>query len=433
MKNIKIIKFIIIGAFLFLLAYINKERIPVPVELKTFDFIMSSGIDIIISDNAGSSNDNSVSVSYISSEDINQESEKPNANKNIFNVKAATFNKATEQLQSLTNKSLNDSHLEYILIGEATAKENLGYLIKHYSKSPSVRLDASMFVTKDMTSEKFIEKILTSEVDVNARINTLLNDKTQISSTIKKNLKDLLQIFYSKDKTGLIPVLETVESPIKNVDENSDDSNNSDDTHSNDSDNTDNTESSDESSEKKYTFRFYGLGIIKDGKLTDYLESSLVRSYIVLTKNLRCTDIEIIDEKGDLSAFPVKSSQNKISFAFDGENPNKPSKVIFNINIDTNFDETTAAEKILTDENIPILNEYQSEVIKSEIEKIIEKSKETGADFLNIGRTFSIQHPYKWHFIEKDWNNIFKNLDCEINVETRIKRYYNINSYETIG
>ena len=50
MKKIKIAKFITISVFLFSLGYTNKDRIPVPTELKTLDFITSSGIDIKLSD-----------------------------------------------------------------------------------------------------------------------------------------------------------------------------------------------------------------------------------------------------------------------------------------------------------------------------------------------------------------------------------------------
>jgi spore germination protein KC len=404
-----IAKFIIIGAFLFVLIYSNRDRIPVPTELKTFDFITSGGIDIKFDDNRNSGN---FSVSYISSEEIGGDNTgKSNDNKNLLNVKSNTLNSAIEQLQGLTNKSVKDSHLEYILIGDETARENLGYFIKHYSRSPSIRLDVDTFITKDMTSEKFIEKALTSEMNINARIDAILKDKTQVSSLTKRNLKDLLQIFYSNGKTGLLPVLEIVESPIKNDNKDKDDS-----------------ENNENEDDKKYTFGFYGLGIIKDGKLVDYIEKDLVRSYIILTKNLQSGDIKITDEKGYLSTFTVKSSNNKISFECD--NDGKPVKAVFDINIDVNFDETFAREKILTDENIPVLNNLQNEVIKSEIEKIIAKSKETGADFLRLGETFAIQHPYKPHRIKDDWNNVFQDLEYDIRVSTVIKRYYNINAYD---
>ena len=111
--KIKTIGYIITGVFLFFLAYINKDKIPMPEELKTFDFIISSGVDIDL--NLG---DESFSISYISSEESEEENNKSNANKNIFNVKSDTMNNTFEKLQSLTNKSMNDSHLEYLLIGE---------------------------------------------------------------------------------------------------------------------------------------------------------------------------------------------------------------------------------------------------------------------------------------------------------------------------
>jgi len=383
----KTIKFIITGAFLFFLILINKDKLPMPVELKTFDFIISSGIDIDLN----SSNSNKFSISYISSEETEDKDNKSNENKNIFNVKSDTMSRTTEKIQSLTNKSLSDSHLEYILIGENTAKENLDYLIDYYSRSQTVRLDVKAFIIKDMTSEDFIEKVLTSKINADARLDGLANNKNQISSMTNINLKDIMQIFYSKDKTGFIPVLAIKESPVK-----------------------------DENKEKKYTFEFYGLGILKDGKLTEYLPYSLVRIYLILTKTLKMTDIEITDENDEynnLYVFSITDSKKKISFEFDEFNI--PEKIIFNINIDTNFKETTSKNKKLTNEDINKLNELQSDKIKSEIEEIIEISKKINVDFLNIGEILSVQHPYKWQNIKDDWQNIFTNLDYEINVSVR--------------
>jgi hypothetical protein len=153
-----------------------------------------------------------------------------------------------------------------------------------------------------------------------------------------------------------------------------------------------------------------------------------VRSYIILTENLKTGNIEITDANGNLSTFAIKSSNNKISFENDDDG--KPVKVNFDISIDVNFDETFAREKILTDENMPVLSELQNQVIKSEIEKVIAKSKETGADFLRIGETFAIRHPYKYYHVRDNWSEVFQGLEYNINVNTTIKRYFNINAYD---
>ena len=384
----KTIKYILIAAFLFFLAYMNKDKIPTPVELKTFDFIISSGIDIDLN-----SNSNKFSISYISSEETNDKDNKSNENKNIFNVKSDTMNSTIKKIQNLTNKSLSDSHLEYMLIGEETAKNSLDYLIDYYSRNQTVRLDVKMFITKDITSEDFIEKILTSKINVDARLDGLVNNKSQLSSIAKKDLKDIMQLFYSKEKNGFIPALSVKESPVKSE-----------------------NEEENESEEKKYTFEFYGLGIIKDGKLTEYLPHYLVRSYFILTKNLKMpdTDIEITDENNNLYVFSVKNSKNKTSFKFDEYN--NPKKVIFNISLETKFIETNSKNK-----NIENSNNLQSDKIKSEIEEIIEISKNSNADFLNIGEILSVMHPYKWHDIKDDWQDIFKNLEYEINVSVQSK------------
>lgn len=411
--KINTVRFILLAAFLFSLMYFNKEKIPRPQELKTFDFILSSGIDIKLDDSDNKNNE--FSISYISREINDSEENVQNANKNLFNVKANTLNKAYDKLHNLTNKSLNDSHLEYILLGEETAKENLAYFIDYYSRSASVRLCVNAFITKDMKSEDFIQKILTSKIDADAKLDGIVNNKNQLSSMTKTNLKDIMQIFYSDNKTGLIPALSVRESPIKNTKNSKENKQNE-----------ENDENDDkEKEEKNYTFEFDGLGIIKDGKLTEYIPQYLVRSYIILTGTLTITDIEITDENGDLVVFSVKNSKNRVYFEFDDFNV--PKKVIFDINIDTQFDETTSKKDIFSSDNIDKLNKLQSDKIKSEIEKITELSKKTNADFLNIGKCLSVRHPYKWHDIKDDWSEIFKNIDYEINVNAKMKRMQNTN------
>jgi len=381
--KIKVIKFTIITIFLLSFAYVNKDKIPMPKELKTLEFIITGGVDI---DRKTSDKNNMFSISYIGSEGSANEADKSNENKHIFNVKSDTMNKTVEKLRDLTNKSINDSHLKYMLIGEETAKNSLEYFIDYYSKNSNIRLDVYTFITKDMTSEEFIKKILTSQIDVNARLDGFVNDKTKISSMTKKNLKDIMQIFYTKEKTGLLPVISIKENPVTNAVDN-------------------------EKNENQYTFEFFGLGIIKNGKLIDYMPYSLVKPYLILTKSLKMTDIEIKDEKNNLYVYTIKNSNTQTIFKFDKSDI--PKKVIFNINLETELIESSSKEK--SDKN----NKLQSEKIKEEVEEVIKLTKKTNADFLNIGEILSIRYPYKWHTIKNDWQNIFENIEYEINVSVK--------------
>jgi len=419
-------KFLVIGTFLFILAYSYRDSIPVPTELTTLDLVTAGGVDI-----SEENEKEFFSLSYLSGESGG--SAVGNEDKDVINVKSHTFSSAIEQMQSVTNRTMKDSHLDYILIGEETARGNLSYFIQHYARSPSVRFDAHIFITKSMSAEEFFEKALTSDISVNARVDTILRDRTQISSFVKRNLKDLLQIYYSKEKTGLIPVLEIVESPIdddgagrgNDEDEDEMDENSEEDEGGDEEDEAANDDISDDA--KAYTFAFGGLGIIKDGKLVGFIEKELVRAYVILTQNLTTGTIEVTDEDGVLSTFGIKSTNRKISFQTDERGI--PVKVRLDIGVDVNFNETLAHEQILTDENIPILNELKNEAVKSEIELLIAKSKETGADFIGIGDAFAMRHPYKFHHIRDDWREIFLDLEYDIYVGSTLLRYFNINAY----
>ena len=393
--KLKIIKFILIFVFLFALAYANRAAMPYPVELKTLDFIVSNGVDIDLN---AANNQEKCSISYITGEQ-DDGGQNTNKGKKLFNIKSDTLFGTIEKLQSITNKSLSSSHLQYVLIGEKTARENLEYFTKNYSKLSKIRLDVNIFAVKDLTSEEFLKKALTSDIDINDRLDGIVNDREQLSYLTKKNLKDLLQLTYDKTHTGVIPVLHIIESPEQE----------------------DKGELG-EKEDKSYTFGYYGLGIIKNGKLTDYLPVELVRAYLIATKSVKNTAIEL-----EALLFQIENTENKISFEFD--KANNLLKAIFQINIDSSYveanDQENQNDTAIDNSRLESLNAMQSDVIKGEIEKLISVSKKLGTDFLGIGEILSMQHPYKWHSIEKGWDNIFKNLDYEINISVKTQRYYN--------
>jgi hypothetical protein len=299
----------------------------------------------------------------------------------------------------------------------------------------------NVFVVKDFTSEEFFKRVLTSDIDIDERLDNISHNKEQLSSLTTKSLKDLLQITYGKTKTGLIPVLHVIENPEHKANE--EDGKDSEDNKDNKNGSSavmtiaqDKTVEQESEKDKSYTFSYYGLGIVKDGNLKDYLPLELVRSYLILTKSVKSTTIEIEisgklgeseqseqEENGNKNffVFHIDSSQNKTSFEFDKNN--NVSKVIFNVSIDTSYAETDLEQD---SRQLEILDAMQSEIIKDEIERIIAKSKEVGADFLGIGETLGTQHPYKWNTLENDWENIFENLNYEVNVTTKTKRYYNL-------
>ena len=391
--KLKIIKFILIFVFLFALAYANRAAMPYPVELKTLDFIVSNGVDIDLN---AADNQKKCSISYITGEQ-DDDGANTNKGKKLFNIKSDTLFRTIEKLQSITNKSLSSSHLQYVLIGEETARENLEYFTKNYSKLSKIRLDVNIFAVKDLTSEEFLRKALTSDIDINDRLDGIVNDREQLSYLTKKNLKDLLQLTYNKTQTGVIPVLHIIESPEQETKGDSGDN-----------------------EDKSYTFGYYGLGIIKNGKLIDYLPVELVRPYLIATKSVKNTAIESTEAEALL--FQIENTANKISFEFDNNNLSSLSKVIFQVNIDSSYAEASVTQN---KNDLEKLNAMQSDVIKGEIEQLILVSKKLGTDFLGIGEILSVQHPYKWHTIEKDWDNIFQNLDYEINISVKTQRYYN--------
>ncbi|MGI6778139.1 MAG: Ger(x)C family spore germination C-terminal domain-containing protein [Acetivibrionales bacterium] len=72
------------------------------------------------------------------------------------------------------------------------------------------------------------------------------------------------------------------------------------------------------------------------------------------------------------------------------------------------------------------MESQQSEILKNEMENVLEKVVNFESDCLEICDRIRLKRPLKWHKIEDQWMQILPNIKFNIQVESNIRRTYEI-------
>lgn len=164
---------------------------------------------------------------------------------------------------------------------------------------------------------------------------------------------------------------------------------------------------------------FYGTAVFKGDKLIGYLDDVETMGLNWVTNKMRNCIIVIPG---------IKDSNKKISIQINNAKTQiKPELIdnnyLFNIKVKAsgNIGETEECIDFTNDENFIKLQNEVNNVVKEQIEKVINKQqKQFESDIFGFGAILNKKYPDEWAKIKDNWNNIFSNVKCNIEVEIKI-------------
>ena len=81
------------------------------------------------------------------------------------------------------------------------------------------------------------------------------------------------------------------------------------------------------------------------------------------------------------------------------------------------------------EETIKELEKRSDDVIQSEINAALDKAqKEWGTDIFMFGEQFHRKYPEQWPLLKDRWEELYKEVEVELKIESKIQRFYNITS-----
>ena len=192
-----------------------------------------------------------------------------------------TVEKALEQIRRLSfEEDLFIRRAEYILLGETAAKEHLTDFLSYICRSADMRIDTPVFVVKSGTAEELMRLAGDGEKGISA---ILQGTKQYISGRGDCLLSTVLDLSRRllESGSGLICALEL-------------------------------TKPSDETGDDRSTAAVSGCGIIKDGRLADYMDTyTAVGALFLMNKSGICT-LSLPDLRGGTAVLEISGGRTEI-------------------------------------------------------------------------------------------------------------------------
>lgn len=167
-----------------------------------------------------------------------------------------------------------------------------------------------------------------------------------------------------------------------------------------------------------------GTAVFKKDKLAGKLDEVETRGLLWTLGEVESGIVEIqCPEHNDSIGLEIIRSEGKIRTAIQGK------KVYADITINTTqfIGNMQCPYNTLLIENIKKLEKLSEAAIKNEVLSAVRKAKALNADIFGFGDAVYKKYPREWKTIEKDWDELFMEIEVALDVECKIERAGTVN------
>lgn len=307
-----------------------------------------------------------------------------------------TLFEAARNLTTVSPRKVYMSHLRVIVIGEELAEEGIKKILDFLSRDHEFRADFFIVIAKD-TSASSLLKILTTleKIPANKVFNSLKSSQDNWAPTKTVQLDELISSMISKGKD---PVLSGV-YVVGNVEQGTKPSNV-------------------EGGSHNTTIYIDSIGVFKNDQLIGWLNRDESKGYNYITNNVKST-IATIDCKDGLLSIETIRTKTTVK----GEVKQGKPKIMIDISTEGNVGEVACKIDLSKLESISEIERKYEEQHKKMIKAAIEKAqKEFQSDIFGFGDVIHRTDPKAWKRMEKNWDDIFSDLDVSIHIDAKIRR-----------
>lgn len=284
------------------------------------------------------------------------------------------------------------SHTDHIIVGQELAKDGIGEVLDYVARNSEMRIGTNLFIAKDATAE---EIIVNSAGERNAIADMLDVMKQQISSLGQGYVFTCLDV-----ATGLAADGKAIVLAIEMTD----------------GDNMLNTE------EKKVLPS--GFGIIDDAKLVSYVPASQAAGVTILINKMNYMLVNVVTDEGTVGLAVTKIDTKLDPIFLDDQ----LQKLKITVKADASVTEDGGVKNLATDKVRRAISLGASNQILKNLQETLRTSQELGIDYIGIGKKVELKAPLKFESLKKPWREIFTELPIEIEVQTELKRSYDLDN-----
>ena len=299
----------------------------------------------------------------------------------IETAKSTTFSSSIEDVQTKTQNTINFGHTKAILLGADLLKDPvmMREVIDALERNMLFSRSTPLFAVRKTAGEVMAVKNEQHPI-IGLYIMNYVNNKERAISRYKEALLGNTIRDLRENHAAVIPIVETID-------------------------------------DKKIEIK--GGALLKDFELKAWFTPEEIRGILWAEGKVRGAKIPIPVGDSYLS-YTVREQGSKINFFIE------ESQLICHIDI-TNEGEIgeyfiSSSKSLVNEDYIQDIETQINQKIKKEITHLIAQTKMYNTDIIGLKTELYRQHPQVWENLEERWEDIYKNLQVEITIDTKIRR-----------
>lgn len=316
-------------------------------------------------------------------------------------IAQATGKTVFEASRNVTNKSprsLFESHIQIMIVGEELAHRGTGELVDFIVRAREHRLIFPILIARGK-AEEVIKAEPELENSIAQEIRGILENQRELSTAPEIKLPDFLVPLHQPGADAFAPVIEVREKTPTPEEE---------------------FTGSGEGGEDriKQFVAVQGTAVFSGDKLAGYLDVPETKGLLwVRGEVIRANLIPRQSDGGQVTVYITRSG-SKLEPEFTGDG----LKITIRIETEGDIAAANIKQDIADPQVIEELEKTLANLIKQEILMAVAKSKEFKSDFFAFGAAFRRKDPKKWEEIEENWREILPEVEVEIRVIAKIRR-----------
>jgi len=301
----------------------------------------------------------------------------------ILSAKGETVFDAIRNTIMLSGEKLYFSHAKAVIVSEDIAKEGIAKVIDFLHRDAELRSDLWILVSRDKTAKMILEGEDKVHDSIGFHIDEILRNQKNIPKFYAVELIDLLDALASTKYSATLPTTTLAEKKEEIVPE------------------------------------IYGTAVFRKDKLVGWLDGDETKTMLIVKDKAKDGLIVVSDIEGSDTkvALEVINCKTKIKPILKDEN----LTMDISTEIKAGIGSIVGYEDYIKEDGRNKLKSQAQEQIKKEVLDTISKVQENyKSDIFGFGREVYMQMPDLWKTLEDDWDNVFSDLQVNVEVDVQI-------------
>lgn len=304
----------------------------------------------------------------------------------LFQSRGKTIFDAVRDMIMKNARRLYWGHAKVVILGRDMAGEKLLTALDYTSRDAEFRDDMWILVSGEKTANEIFENTYKKREDIASfHIDDELKNEKSISTYHGVPTWRFIKATYNKSTAPTLPIVKLVNKGGEKVP------------------------------------GVGGQAIFKEGKIVGTLNEMETRAYLWVIDKLKGGVMTVKTEiNGDAVEVVMELFGNKTKM----KAKKVEGKIVMEINIKSEYGiaEVATEVNVIEKKAREVLKKSIEKEIKRQVKDVIEKvQKEYESDIFGFGSKIKDEMPEEWRSIESDWNEVFSNLETEINVVVNIR------------